>query len=417
MIARLLFLLAMSALPASAQMLRHGGEPTPPPPVAGTPVCRWSLAADRLGRGSANWRTMAVMHIAMHDALNAAEPRFARWVPATPDEPSADGASPLVAMAAAAYQVLLARHQENAAEEADALFRAALAAEPPGPAVDAGIRLGAAIGLAAVAHYQAPTTLPRPFPVGRGEGQWRPTPPFLQNGLVGDARPFLLEAAEALRGPPPPPLGSARYIAEAEEVRRLGGEHSHERTAQQTEAAYFWAFQSSQRNFVHLAASLLQERPSPGGVWAQARLMSQLAVALADSFIIAWDEKRHWVRWRPVTALTLGSEGVPADPRWEPLFGTPPHPDYPSGHAADCSAGARVLEGVYGASLGTVAYTANDLRTPTTRHFPTFAALSSECAESRVWAGAHFRAANEEGQRLGAMIARRALESVPPVAR
>ena len=86
------------------------------------------------------------MHIAMHDALNAAEPRFARWAPAAPDEPPADGASPLVAMAAAAYQVLLARHQEDAAEEADPLFRAALAAEPAGAAVDAAIRLGAAIG-------------------------------------------------------------------------------------------------------------------------------------------------------------------------------------------------------------------------------------------------------------------------------
>jgi hypothetical protein len=120
--------------PASAQMLRHGGEPAPPPPVTGTPVCRWSLAADRLGRGNANWRTMAVMHIAMHDALNAVEPRFARWAPATPDEAAPHGASAPVAMAAAAYQVLLARHQENAAEEADALFRAAVAAEPPGPA-------------------------------------------------------------------------------------------------------------------------------------------------------------------------------------------------------------------------------------------------------------------------------------------
>lgn len=417
MIARLLFLLAMSVLPASAQMLRHGGEPTPPPPVAGTPVCRWSLAADRLGRGSANWRTMALMHIAMHDALNAAEPRFARWTPATPEEPAPGDASPPIAMAAAAYQVLLARHQENAAEEADALFRAALAAEPPGPAVDAGIRLGAAIGLAVVARYSVPVALPRPFPEGRSEGQWRPTLPFLQNGLVGDAKPFLFETAEALRGLPPPPLGSARYVAEAEEVRRLGGEQSTERTPQQAEAAYFWAYQSSQRNFVHLAASLLQEHPPPGGVWAQARLMSQLTVALADSFIIAWDEKRHWARWRPVTALTLGSEGVPADPRWEPLFGTPPHPDYPSGHATDCSAGARVLERVFGASLGVVAYTANDLRAPTTRHFPTFGVLSNECAESRIWAGAHFRAANEEGQRLGAMIAGRALKSVPPLPR
>jgi hypothetical protein len=416
-----LVLLGLLVAPASAQMLRHGGEhggeAAPAPLGGGTAVGRWSFAADRLGRGRANWRSMAVMHMAMHDTLNAAEPRFARWAPAAPDEPPADGAAPLVAMAAAAYQVLLAFHQEDAAEEADPLFRAALAAEPTGPALHAGVRLGAAIGLATAARHPAPTAIPQPFPEGLGEGEWRPSPPFLVNGLVGDAKPFLFESAAALRGPPPPPLGSPRYVAEAEEVRRLGGGRSAERSAEQSEAARFWAYQSSQRNFIHLAADLLQEQPLPGGAWAEARLMSQLAAALADSFIVAWDEKRHWARWRPATAVKLGGGGVAADPLWEPFLGTPPHPDYPSGHAADCAAGARVLEGVFGTPRGTVAYSAIDLRTPTTRRFPDFAAIAGECAESRIWAGAHFRAANEEGQRIGAIIARRALESVPALAR
>ena len=121
--------------------------------------------------------------------------------------------------------------------------------------------------------------------------------------------------------------------------------------------------------------------------------------------------------WRPVTALNLGGAGVPADAHWRSLFGTPPHPDYPSGHAADCATGAHLLEGVFGSSHGTVAYSAVDLWAPTTRRFLTFAAVAGECAESRVWAGAHFRAAHEEGRRLGAVVARRTLESVPPLAR
>ena len=99
------------------------------------------------------------------------------------------------------------------------------------------------------------------------------------------------------------------------------------------------------------------------------------------------------------------------------MFGTPPHVDYPLGRAADCATGVELLGQVFGTSRGTVAYSAVDVRAPATRRFPTFAAIASECAESRVWAGAHFRAANEEGRRLGAAIARRALESVPPLAR
>ena len=387
-------------------------------PVAGGPVTRWSLAADRLGRGAANWRTQAIMHKAMHDALNAAEPRYARWAPAVQDEPPPEGAAPRVAMAAAAYQVLLARHPEHAPAEADRLFRDALREEAPGPAVDNGIRLGASIGLASVARHAAPTALPRPFPVGFAPGQWRPTPPFMQIALVGDDKPLLFgEVGEAeLRGPPLPRLDEDRYRTAVEEVRRLGGAVSAERTEGQRAAAYFWAYQSSQRGFVHLAAALIAERPLPGGAWDEARAMSQLTAALANSFIMAWEEKRHFAFWRPVTAINQGSPGVVADPRWEALIPTPPHPDYPSGHSADCSTGARVLEGVFGADAVPFDYPAVGAQPPASRRFATFADAANECGESRIWAGAHFRFASMEGLRIGTVVAAKALNSVLPLA-
>jgi hypothetical protein len=234
------------------------------------------------------------MHIAMHDALNAVEPRFARWAPASPDEAAPHGASAPVAMAAAAYQVLLARHQENAAEEADALFRAAVAAEPPGPAVDAGIRLGAAIGLAAVARHSAPTSLPRPFPEGAERGTVEAGAPVPAKRLGGErhaipvrdgrrncaGRRHLLWGAHATS---PRPRRSADWA--------LSGRPSapHRRLRRPISGRI-----RARREIHPLAASLLQERPPPGGIWAQARLMSQLAVALADSYVAAWDEKRHW---------------------------------------------------------------------------------------------------------------------------
>lgn len=409
-----------AAIPAAAQMgpgdmaSAAGAEA----PLAGGAVTRWSLAADRLGRGAANWRTQAVMHKAMHDALNAAEPRYARWAPPASDEPPADGAAPLVAMAAAAYQVLLARHPEHAQAEADGLFREALREAPPSPAVDDGIRLGASIGLATVARHPAPIALPRPFPVGFEPGQWRPTPPFLQLGLVGDDKPMLFAGKDGaeLRGPPPPGLGDDGYREAVEEVRRLGGAVSAERTEGQRSAAYFWAYQSSQRGFVHLATTLLAERPLPGGAWDEARAMSQLTAALADSFVMAWEEKRHFAFWRPVTAINQGSEGVAADPRWEALIPTPPHPDYPSGHSADCSTGARVLEGVFGTAAAPFDYPAVDAQPPASRRFATFADAADECGDSRVWAGAHFRFASEEGLRIGTVVAAKALKSVPPLA-
>jgi hypothetical protein len=326
-------------------------------------------------------------------------------------------------MAAAAYQVLLARHPEHAPAEADRLFREALRDAAPGEALsgalDKGIALGASVGLASVARYAAPTSMPRPFPVSLEPGRWRPTPPFNQISLVGDDKPLLFEdvGMAELRGPPPPGFDEERYREAVEEVRRLGGGVSVERTEAQREAAYFWAYQSSQRGFLHLGAALMAERPLQGGAWDEARAMSQVTAALADSFVMAWEEKRHFAFWRPVTAINAGGEGVAADPRWEALIPTPPHPDYPSGHSADCSTGARVLEGVFGTAGAPFDYPAVGALPPVSRRFASFAEAATECGESRIWAGAHFRFASMEGLRIGTVVAAKALKSVPPLER
>src|SRR5580658_3618493 len=75
----------------------------------GDAVTQWTLIGDYYGNGGANWHTLAIMQMAMHDAGNAAHPVFGRWWPAAADEPAADGANPEVAMAAAAAQVLALR--------------------------------------------------------------------------------------------------------------------------------------------------------------------------------------------------------------------------------------------------------------------------------------------------------------------
>jgi hypothetical protein len=404
---------------ARAQMLGTHMDAIALEPARGGPVTGWTIAADLIGGGSVNWRTLAVMHIAMHDALNAAEPRHARATPPAPGEPTgalaAAADAPELAMAAAAYQVLLARHPEQAPLVGDPLFRRVHAAAPAGPARAAAVELGAAIGLAAAERYRASTAPPTPFPQGTEPGRWRPTPPFRLASAVGDARPFLFGAAEALRGPPPPALGSPDYVAAVEEVRRLGDDRSRERTAEQTAAAEFWGGQTSQRGFLHLAVRLVAEHPPPGGLWEEARGMALLTMALADSYILAWDMKRRYAFWRPITAINEGGHGVAADPGWYPLLPTPPHPDYPSGHAADCATGAHLLQGLFGDAVREVAYTAVDAARRPTRRYPSLAAAAEECAASRLWAGAHFRPANEEGLRIGRLIAERALTALPPL--
>jgi PAP2 superfamily len=318
-------------------------------------------------------------------------------------------------MAAAAYQVLLARHPEQAGMVADHLFRAAVAATPVGQAADDAVTMGAAIGLAVVNRYRASGNPPMPFPVSNEPGRWRATPPFRLVALVGDSKPFLFDDTGTLRGPPPPVLGSPHYLEVVDEVRRLGDDRSRERTADQTAAAEFWASQSSQRGYLHLAIRLMAEHPLPGGIWDEARGMAQLTMALADGYVMAWELKRQFGYWRPITAINEGGFGVTPDPRWYPLLPTPPHPDYPSGHATDCAVGAAVLQGIFGERVGAVRYAAVDLQGQPTRDYPSLTASADECAASRVWAGAHFRPANDEGLRIGRAIAVKALEALPPL--
>ena len=54
-----LALAACASLATEAQ--RRGGDT----------VTEWTLIGDFYGNGAANWRTLAVLHTAMHDALNA----------------------------------------------------------------------------------------------------------------------------------------------------------------------------------------------------------------------------------------------------------------------------------------------------------------------------------------------------------
>ena len=60
-----------------------------------------------------------------------------------------------------------------------------------------------------------------------------------------------------------------------------------------------------------------------------------LSMAVADTAITVWDSKKHYMLWRPITAIHEaekdGNPATAADPAWQPFLITPPYPDYTSG--------------------------------------------------------------------------------------
>lgn len=404
--------------------------------MAADAVTEWTLEADRLGQGGANWRTLAIMHRAIHDAANAVQPRYARWSPPLADEPPAAGAKLEAAIAGAAAQVLVNLHPDHQAE-IGALFQSAMRRLPVAPAVQAGLTLGQAVGNAAVARRRGDGyERVHAFTGGDAPGRWRPVPPSFETSNTTAATPFLFASRTWDGALAPPAPGSPVFLRDAAEVRRIGGLHASARTAAETYAATYWAYQSSQRGFIRLAVSLLDSDPLPGGLPDHARAMSQLASAMADAAIMAWAEKEKFAYWRPITVIQAGYSGVKPDPSWTPLIETPPHPEYPSGHAADCFTGAGVLAGVFGRGVTPITYVAQSGMpqaevaaigmgqhaqignlTAVGREFPSFEAIARECSLSRIWAGAHFRSGNREAERLGHEVAARALAAVPDARR
>jgi len=416
-------LMATFAMPASEAM-------------AADAVTEWTLEADRLGQGGANWRTLAIMHRAMHDAANAVQPRYARWSPPLAGEPPAAGTMLEAAIAGAAAQVLVDLHPDHQAE-IGVLFQSALRRLPVGPAVQTGLTLGQAIGNAAVARRSGDGyERIHAFSGGDAPGRWRPAPPGFATSNTTVAIPFLFASRNWDGASAPPALGSPAFLRDVAEVRGMGGLQHSARTAAETYAATYWAYQSSQRGFIRLAVSLLDSDPLPGGLLDHARVMAQLASALADSAIMAWSEKERFAYWRPVTVIRAGFPGVMPDTGWTPLIETPPHPEHPSGHASDCFTGAGVLAGVFGRGMTPVTYVAQSGMpqaevaavgmgqhaqignlAAVQREFPSFEAIARECSLARIWAGAHFRSGNREAERLGREIAARALAAVPRTGR
>ncbi len=254
-------------LAATAVLL---GCASPQPLAEGDVVAMWTLEADRLGRGNANWRTLAIMHRAMHDAANAAWPIYARWHPAEPGEPRADPGLPAetvseAALAAAARRVLVLLHPDQGGE-IGRVYARAIARVPAGPARNAGTALGEAVADAAVRRRANDGFASvRLFPTAQGVGGWRLAPREFLNSGTNNTAPFV--SVQQGDAPPPPAVGSPQSLRELNEVRAIGGLQSNLRTRQQSEAAAYWYYQSSQRGFIHLGLALLAAEAPPAVLW------------------------------------------------------------------------------------------------------------------------------------------------------
>ena len=363
-------------------------------------------------------RILAMVHLAMHDAVNAAQPRYRTYAyHPTKAIVGKDGADPAVAAAVAAHGVLLSVFPKQK-EMLGAALDATLHDAGIGAAVVEGKRLGAEAAAAMVARRandgsQADET----YQPGRrpGEYQFVPGFKFVAAPHWRAVTPFTMRAPEQFRVQPPPALASTAYVNDFNEVKATGSKAANaRRSADQTQyAAYWYEFSDSGWNRVARAVA----RDKPQDLWQRARTFALLNAVMADAYIAGWDSKMHYNFWRPVTAIqqadTDGNPATTAAPHWEPMLTTPPVQDHPSTHSALGAAAAVALAHAFGGDR--VAFTMaspSALPEAPSRSFKSFSAAARENADSRVRAGLHFRFATTAGLQLGEQIGHQAVRDM-----
>jgi len=421
------------------------GEPASlAPPSGGDAVTLWNANAGVAATAAClaplnnplhESRIYAMMHVAIHDAVNAID-RHSR--PYALDVRAEPGASPDAAVAAAARDVLVALiaqlplelHTQDCIDagvaSAEAAYAAALAAIPDGQAKAQGIAVGRAAA-AAILALRADDGAVGPFlnfacPEDTNPGEYQCTPgtPFIAFEVWQNVVPFVLHHSSQFRPGPPYAVDTKKYAADFNEVKSLGGDDvttPSARTADQTEIALFW-WESSPLKWNRIARTVSADKGLT--LWENARLFGLLNMALADGYIAMVDSKNHYNYWRPITAIRTGeTDGNPhtiGDPTWTPLRPTPPNQDYVSGHSIEGGAGAEVLKQFFGADdiifedCGAVlpaGSTCSD-PTPVFRSYTSFSQAAAENAYSRILIGYHFRKSTEEGIEYGRKIGRRA---------
>ncbi len=379
-------------------------------------------------------RMYAMMHVAIHDALNAIDRRSDPYafrgraqLPASPDAAVATAARdvlvPLLSQLPAPFTQACI---DAGVTSVETDYAAALGAIPDSAAKRRGMRKGAQAAAAILALRSSDGSdtllLDSAYPQGTDPGEYRFTPgtPFAFAPGWADVTPFVLRDSSQFRARPPYRVTAQTYTEDYDEVKRLGGDDittPSERTADQTEIALFWV-ESSPLQWNRIARTVSVDRGL--GLWRNARLFGLLNLAMADGYIGSFETKYLYNFWRPVTAIqnadTDGNPSTDVDPTWTPLVTTPPIPDHDSAHAVEGGAAAQVLRRFFGTdtisfetcSLTLPAGSTCDDASSVTRSYSSFSEAAEENAFSRVLVGFHFRNASEEGVKHGRRIGVRA---------
>ena len=396
-------------------------------------------------------RAIAIVHIAIFEAVNAIKGGYQSYVGLPKASPSA---SVDAAIAQAAHDTLNALFPSQAAA-CTAQLNEDLARIKNGRQKSDGIALGQQAAAATLALRAGDGSVhPEPvigvdFLTSDDPGKWRKDPisliPLALGAHWSEVTPFVMQSASQFRTPPPPAMTSPEYAAAFEEVKRLGGDGittPTDRTEEQTEIGIYWAYDGTPslcappRLYNQIAVQIAGQMRSDAV--ETARLLALVNISLADAGVASWESKYFYQVWRPITGIreadfgtgpTGSGDGNPdtvGDPLFSPLGApasnlmgpnfTPPFPAYPSGHAVFGGALFQTLRNFYQTDRIPFTFVSDELngitagndgftRTLSPRSFQTLSQAEEENGQSRIYLGIHWSFDKTEGITQGRKVA------------
>lgn len=375
----------------------QGNVPVPPPPFGAS--------------GAA--RVMAIVHIAMFEAVNTVDQRYQSYKLDTKPDP---GCSQQAAAATAAATVLIKLQPDGAAKVKQALD-AYLADIANGEPKDRGVKLGEATaikvmelrdkdGFDAVNAYR-PRTAPGVYVQTMPTVAWE----------FAEMLPFVMTGPAQFLPPPPITLTGEQWAKDYNEIKEVGSKNSATRTPRQTEDAQFW-FSAGPAIYQPIPRQIVISKNM--SVVDSAHFMAVVATAQTDAYVAVFNAKYKYDFWRPITAIRNGDiDDNPATERvaaWQPLGSTPTHPEYPCAHCIQSGS----MAGAIAAMLGSEDIPEVTLTSPSapgvTHKYTNLRALSDEASGARIYAGFHYRfstlVGTEMGYKIGTYVAQNSMQPV-----
>ncbi len=391
---------ALAAMPAKADVVTDWAE-----------FGRVVSAGDRQPQTPETYYNETRLALAMFEAANAIDRKYESFLGM---EKAQEGASMNAAVITAAYTVLAAQHPSRSAD-LDGSYELAIAQISDASARDKGVAIGKKAAEAALASgaFDASRTVV-PYRPRTSPGVWVPVSLPSVMDEIGNMTPWVISDIETFMPPPPPALTSEVWARDLNEVKRLGGRKSTERTSVQSRIARY-------RITPIVMPTLRAIADLPGRSTVQnARMFALVNLAGDDTSVVTFAAKLRYNFWRPITAIrNADDDGNPAtatEADWQPFIGTPNFPEYPCAHCSGTAAIAEVLKAEVGNEpAGGVQIGSRSLDYSAVQVLPTFDQWVSEVSMSRTLGGVHYRFSNIAGEDIGRAVARVALTKLRPL--